>query len=74
MKYGTTIHTIDQGSEGEECDYVVHTMIDADRKVQVLAFVKIDEVNRFPRDFIVKVLNRCGRDATLESSLAREKK
>lgn len=45
----------------------MHSLIDADRKVMVMAIAKGD----YPRDYIVKVLNRCARDAALEQTLTK---
>ena len=41
---------------------VLHTLIDRERKIQVFAFIDYDD-EEMNEEFLVKVMNRCARDA-----------
>ena len=40
----------------------MHTLIDRERKIQVFAFIEYEE-EEMGEQFVIKVLNRCAKDA-----------
>ena len=48
-------------------DLVVHTLLDADRKLQVFGFVQAN--SKLDEDLILKVLTKCSRDAELQQNV-----
>ena len=50
---------------GASNNFVIHSMIDADRKVQVLAFMHAESDVEYDEHMISKILNRCAREASM---------
>ena len=48
-------------------DLVVHTLLDADRKLQIFAFIQVS--SKFDEDLVLKVLTKCSRDAELQQNV-----
>ena len=44
----------------------MHTLIDWERKIQVFAFIEYEE-EEMGEEFVIKVMNRCARDAKQSS-------